>query len=280
MTNKSKTLTLIVFCSVTILILIIGEFKSFNTHSDTTEKSRKINLDKLKGMELSTKKRVLLEKQKPGKNIFIRGKNLSVNRNKKRNGNEDFYRVIIENNIFRPLGWQKPNTEPQYSLIATIIGSEGDAAKAVIMERRSDKFFYVSVGEKVGEAVVKSIKSDEVTLDTAGEQLRIRAEWTPIISSSSRRGVSTMNREKRSNKNSENRSGMPMNADEMRRKFQNSSPDNIKRMLEQMSKTNGNFSFAPGKSDFKKITIGDGKKIEGIDLDKLKLKEGTVVIMK
>lgn len=277
---KTKTLTLTVICSVTILILIIGELKSFNTHSDTTEKSRKINLDKLKGMEISTKERVLLEKQKPGKNIFIRGKNLSANRNKKRNNNEDFYRVIIENNIFRPLGWQKPNTEPQYSLIATMIESEGDAAKAVIMERRSDKFFYVAVGEKVGEAVVKSIKSDEVTLDTAGEQLRIRAEWSPILSSSSRRDVSTMNREKRSNQNSENRSGNPVNVDEMRRKFQNSSPENIKRMLEQMRKTNGNFSFVPGKSDFKKITIGDGKMIEGIDLDKLKLKEGTVVIMK
>ena len=42
----------------------------------------------------------------------------------------DFYRVIIENNLFRPLGWQRPNRDPEYALVATWIGTKGTVAKA------------------------------------------------------------------------------------------------------------------------------------------------------
>ena len=46
----------------------------------------------------------------------------------------NFYRVIIENNLFRPLGWQRPNRNPEYALIATWIGTQGAVAKALVME--------------------------------------------------------------------------------------------------------------------------------------------------
>ena len=58
----------------------------------------------------------------------------------------DFYRVIVENNLFRPLGWQKPNRDPEYALIATWIGTQGPVAKALVMERKSNQLYYVARG--------------------------------------------------------------------------------------------------------------------------------------
>ena len=38
---------------------------------------------------------------------------LDASWNKEKNREWDFYRIIVENNLFHPLGWQTPNREPK-----------------------------------------------------------------------------------------------------------------------------------------------------------------------
>lgn len=90
-------------------------------------------------------------------------------------GNAAFYQVIVENNIFRPLGWKEPIIAPKYALIGTIINSRGGMAKALLKENASNRTYYVTTGEKVGAATVEKIKSRQVRLNISGEILTLKA---------------------------------------------------------------------------------------------------------
>lgn len=107
---------------------------------------------------------------------------------KKQESGGDFYRVIIENNLFRPLGWQKPNRDPEYALIATWIGTQGPVAKALVMERKSSQLYYVAKGEKVGDAIVENIEANQVSLKASDDILTLKAESMQFLSGSSRVG--------------------------------------------------------------------------------------------
>lgn len=88
--------------------------------------------------------------------------------------NRNFYRVIIENNLFRPLGWRQPRRKPGYVLIATWVESNGETAKALIMERSSNHSYYATIGETVGNAVIENIESKQVDLKISGEILTLK----------------------------------------------------------------------------------------------------------
>jgi hypothetical protein len=96
----------------------------------------------------------------------------------------DFYRVIIENNLFRPLGWQRPNRDPEYALVATWIGTRGTVAKALVMERKSSQLYYVAQGEKVGDAIVANIAANQVNLKVSGDIVPLKAESMQFLSGS------------------------------------------------------------------------------------------------
>ena len=96
----------------------------------------------------------------------------------------DFYRVIIENNLFRPLGWRKPNRDPEYALVATWIGTKGTVAKALVMERKSNQLHYVARGEKVGDAIVQNIAANQVSLKASDDIVTLRAESMEFLSGS------------------------------------------------------------------------------------------------
>ena len=98
----------------------------------------------------------------------------------------DFYRVIIENNLFRPLGWQRPNRDPEYALVATWIGTKGTIAKALVMERKSSQLYYVAKGEKVGSAIVENIAANQVSLKASDSIVTLKAESMQFLSGSSR----------------------------------------------------------------------------------------------
>ncbi len=242
MKTQSKITTVIVLCSALILLLLISQYKSLNTHGDITDKSREMLVNPAKGKLMPDQKRANHEKQNAGKDASAHRKNPSVNQNKEPNGNADFYRVIVENNLFRPLGWQKPNSEPQYTLIATLIEPERNTARALLMDRKSNQSYYVAIGEKVRDAIVKDIKSNQVILYKVGDIMTIRAEWSPFLSSSSTNGggAPTLNRGNRSNQNSENRDSKQLNSMEMKRRFQNASSEERKRIMEQYRKTQEN----------------------------------------
>ena len=86
----------------------------------------------------------------------------------------DFYRVIVENNLFRPLGWREPRREPEYVLIATWIESRGETTKALLMERSSNQTYYATTGEKVGNATIENIESKLVELNISGKILTLK----------------------------------------------------------------------------------------------------------
>jgi hypothetical protein len=100
----------------------------------------------------------------------------------------DFYRVIIENNLFRPLGWRKPNRDPEYALIATWVGTQSAVAKALVMERKSSQLYYVARGEKVGDAIVEKIAANQVSLKDSNDIVTLKTESMEFLSSSSNSG--------------------------------------------------------------------------------------------
>ena len=81
----------------------------------------------------------------------------------------DFYQVIIDNNLFRPLGWTKPKSNPVFELIATVI-KQNDKRKALIRNTKTRKVRYVAVGAELSAGVaVEKIDSQSVTLKENGE---------------------------------------------------------------------------------------------------------------
>ena len=261
MKNRSRIITIIAICGVTMFMLLISPYKNLNAQSDAVDKSGGKLAYQAKGKKKSS------GKQDVGKDASPRSKNPDVNRDKDLKVDEDFYRVIVENNLFRNLGWRKPNRKPQYTLIATLIESKGNISKAFMMEQRENQYYYVSVGEKMGDAIVRKIQSNEVTLYRAGNTLTIHAESRQFLSSSDGKGggYSPPNRENRPNRNSENRDGKQPNLrdgkqpnlKEMKNRFQNVSPEERKRMLEQYRKMQGSkeqSKGSAGKEDKGRVT--------------------------
>ena len=113
-----------------------------------------------------------------------------VNRRKvaERDSGADFYRVIVENNLFRPLGWQKPNRDPEYALIATWIGTQGPVAKALVIERKSNQLYYGARGEKVGAAIIEKIEPNQVSLKVSNDIVTLKTEGMQFLSGPGRSG--------------------------------------------------------------------------------------------
>ncbi len=84
---------------------------------------------------------------------------------------QDFYRTIIDNNIFRSIGWQPPKKQPIYTLIGTAVAQNVEDSKAFILERRSNRLHIIKVGDVFGEALVKVIESKRVILNEAGKEI-------------------------------------------------------------------------------------------------------------
>ncbi len=89
--------------------------------------------------------------------------------------NAAFYKVIIDNNLFRPLGWTPPNNEPAYGLIGTAVGVEGAVSQATLLEKRSNRYHFVTIGTKLGDMTVKDIQAKQVILDNAGKPITLKA---------------------------------------------------------------------------------------------------------
>ena len=83
----------------------------------------------------------------------------------------DYYQTIIDNNIFRPLGWRPPVKQPQYELLGTTIYAEAYLTRAMILDVRANVLLCVGVDEEVGNLSVKQIEAKRVILssDEGGE---------------------------------------------------------------------------------------------------------------
>ncbi len=80
-----------------------------------------------------------------------------------------FYGVIVTNNLFRPLGYRKPQQGPSFQLIATVIDSENGKSRALVQNNRDRRIHYVTVGETFAGAEVKRIEPNRITLLLEGE---------------------------------------------------------------------------------------------------------------
>lgn len=87
-----------------------------------------------------------------------------------------FYRTIIDNNLFRPLGWTPPRSQELYRLTGTLIPREGDIhPKAFLLATATQMTHIVTIGDTIGEdTIVIKIEPKQVTLETLGQQRTLR----------------------------------------------------------------------------------------------------------
>ena len=80
----------------------------------------------------------------------------------------EFYRTIIDNNLFRPLGWRPPRPREPYSLRGTIISTTGKTVspQAILLATAGNKTHIVTIGEKLNkDTKVTDIRPRQVTLE-------------------------------------------------------------------------------------------------------------------
>lgn len=105
-----------------------------------------------------------------------------------------FYRTIIENNIFRPLGWMPPKPAPVYRLLGTVISTDGTSLQAILQEIASERLHFLRVGDSVGDATVTEILLKEVKLDKAGRGLSLKMGRLQFLSPTRTQGFAASSR--------------------------------------------------------------------------------------
>lgn len=96
---------------------------------------------------------------------------------------ESFYRTIIENNLFRPLGWSPPRPKEPYRLIGTVLPrSANTPPTAIIQTTAGKKNYIVSIGEPLDASTeVVEIQPKQVTLETEGQRRTLRLTETHYL---------------------------------------------------------------------------------------------------
>ena len=102
--------------------------------------------------------------------------------------NAAFYKTIVDHNLFRPLGWTPPNNEPAYSLVGTAVDPNGVISQATLLEKRSNRYHFVTVGTKLGDMIVKDIQAKKVTLDKTGETVTLKTGELQLLTVKRARG--------------------------------------------------------------------------------------------
>ena len=89
----------------------------------------------------------------------------------------NFYRTIIDNNLFRPLGWTPPWPREPYRLLGTLIPINGNTPSQAILQTTTTRTTHiVSIGDRLDlETTVTDIQPKKVLLEKAGQKPRILA---------------------------------------------------------------------------------------------------------
>ena len=99
------------------------------------------------------------------------------------------YQVIVDKNLFRPLGWGGEKANNPFRLVGTVIDSSSQKAKAIITRGENPEIFFVSEGDIIGNGYkVEEISENKVKLANAekGENLVIQFAWAPLGGQSSK----------------------------------------------------------------------------------------------
>lgn len=97
--------------------------------------------------------------------------------------NSDFYRTIIDNNLFRPLGWTPPRPQEPYRLLGTIIPTDAKIpSRAIIQNTVGNQTHIVTIGDTLEiDTTVKNIQPKRVIVEKAGQQRILTLNATPLI---------------------------------------------------------------------------------------------------
>ena len=157
--------TLIIGISITGIIIVIG----WNLYEDNNQNN-----------QAQVEKNRVINPQQQAK----------PSQNKNREGKTDntpgtldaYYQIIIDNNLFRPLGWQPEEPTPKYMLIGTMtVKNTTQYTEAIIIERQSGKLHIVKVNDWIGELMVKAIEAKKVILQEGDQEITLQIEHAPFF---------------------------------------------------------------------------------------------------
>jgi len=101
------------------------------------------------------------------------------------------YQSIVDNNIFRPLGWEKvkpapilpvvrrrreiplERPEPTYALTLTGIAKKGREQVALIEDSKEKEGYFLRSGEQLKDCTVNAIESEQIVLAKAGSEIKL-----------------------------------------------------------------------------------------------------------
>ncbi len=87
---------------------------------------------------------------------------------------DEFYKPIIENNIFRRLGWKPPKKPEEFILYGTASTEDERKSKAYIYETQSKRLHTVKVGDTIGKAKITEIGEKQVKMDKDGKEIKLQ----------------------------------------------------------------------------------------------------------
>ena len=87
---------------------------------------------------------------------------------------DEFYQPIIDNNIFRRLGWKPPKKPEEYVLIGTASTKNNNNSKAFILETKSKQLHTVKIGDSIGKATITEIRDKQVTMVKDGKEVKLQ----------------------------------------------------------------------------------------------------------
>lgn len=88
-----------------------------------------------------------------------------------------FYRTIIDNNLFRPLGWSPARPKESFRLLGTRISTDGETSPQAIIQ--GNKTYIVTTGDPLSkDTTVTDIQSKQVTLEKSGHQKTLKLGTT------------------------------------------------------------------------------------------------------
>ena len=168
-----------------------------------------------------------------------------------------YYQVISSNNLFRPLGWTKPDPTPRFELIGTIVGK--DFARAYVSRIGRNRLLVVSVGDNIGSDIVSEIKTEKVTMKSGKTYVGNGLSFLSTKTDKRKRNVARSQQTSNDTTGSarQGKRGTTGSTERMQRgsrgqrggwqeqieKFQNATPEEQSRMIEQFrNRRRGNSS--------------------------------------
>jgi len=88
----------------------------------------------------------------------------------------DFYRTIIDNNLFRPLGWRPPRRVEPYRLLGTRLPTDKNTPpQAILQSTATNKTHIVTTGDKLDATTeVVEIQAKQILMEIAGQRKILR----------------------------------------------------------------------------------------------------------